>query len=77
VAEARIKRGMRCVTIEPRLSISAAKSEEWIPIRPATDRHFALGLCHVMVEEGLCDYNFLRKDTNAPYLVGADGYLRA
>ena len=73
VAKARIERGMRCVTIEPRLSISAAKSEEWIPIRPATDRHFALGLCHVMVEEGLCDYTFLRKDTNAPYLVGEDG----
>jgi anaerobic selenocysteine-containing dehydrogenase len=75
VAKARIERGMRCVTIEPRLSISAAKSEEWIPIRPATDRHFALGLCHVLVEEGLCDYEFLRKDTNAPYLVGDDGYF--
>jgi len=75
VANARIDRGMRCVTIEPRLSISAAKSEEWIPIRPATDRHFALGLCHVMVKEELCDYRFLRKDTNAPYLVGSDGYF--
>lgn len=73
VADARIKRGMRCVTIEPRLSISAAKSEEWIPIRPATDRHFALGLCHVMVKERRCDYEFLKKDTNAPYLVGPDG----
>ncbi len=75
VAKARIDRGMRCVTIEPRLSISAAKSEEWVPIRPATDRHFALGLCHVMVTEELCDYRFLRKDTNAPYLVGSDGYF--
>ena len=73
VADARVKRGMRCVTIEPRLSISAAKSEEWIPIRPATDRHFALGLCHVMVKEKRCDYEFLKKDTNAPYLVQPDG----
>ena len=73
VADARINRGMRCVTIEPRLSISAAKSEEWIPIRPATDRHFALALCHVMVKEKRCDYEFLKKDTNAPYLVGPDG----
>lgn len=75
VANARIDRGMRCVTVEPRLSISAAKSEEWIPIRPATDRHFALSLCHVMVAEELCDYRFLRRDTNAPYLVGPDGYF--
>jgi len=28
-----------------------------------------------MVEEELCDYKFLRKDTNAPYLVGEDGYF--
>lgn len=75
VANARRDRGMRCVTIEPRLSISAAKSEEWVPIRPATDRQFALSLCNVMVEEGLCDYEFLKKDTNSPYLVGDDGYF--
>jgi anaerobic selenocysteine-containing dehydrogenase len=75
VANARRDRGMRCVTVEPRLSTSAAKSEEWVPIRPATDRHFALGLCHVMVKEGLCDYKFFKKDTNAPYLVGPDGYF--
>jgi len=73
VANARINRGMRVVTIEPRLSTSGAKSEEWVPIRPATDRQFALSLCHVMTKEGLCDYRFLRKDTNAPYLVAPDG----
>ena len=75
VADARVNRGMRCVTVEPRFSISAAKSEEWVPIRPATDRQFALSMCHVMVNEGWCDYKSLRKDTNAPYLVGDDGYF--
>jgi len=75
VANARSNRNMRVVTIEPRMSTSAAKSEEWVPIRPATDRQFALSLCAVMTEEGLCDYNFLKKDTNAPYLVGEDGYF--
>jgi len=73
VADARIKRGMHLVTVEPRLSTSAAKSEQWVPIRPATDRQFAMGLSHVLVKEGLCDYRFLRKDTNAPYLIGPDG----
>ena len=75
MANARVDRGMHLVTVEPRLSSSAAKSDEWIPIRPATDRHFALGLCHVMVKEKLCDYEFLKKDTNAVYLVGPDGYF--
>jgi len=73
MARARVDRGMKLVTVEPRLSISAAKSDEWVPIRPATDRHFALGLCHVMIEENLYDAKFLKKDTNAVYLVGPDG----
>ena len=60
------------VAVEPRMSIAAAKAEEWIPIRPATDRHFAMSMSSVLVEEGLCDYEFLKKDTNAVYLVGDD-----
>lgn len=75
VARARVERNMRVVVVEPRLSIGAAKANEWVPIRPATDRQFALGLCHVLVYENLYDAKFLRKDTNAPYLVGPDGYF--
>ncbi|EMS78186.1 molybdopterin-dependent oxidoreductase [Desulfotignum phosphitoxidans] len=75
MARARVDRGMHLVTVEPRLSISAAKSDEWVPIRPATDRHFALGLCHVLINEKLYDEAFLKKDTNAVYLVGPDGFF--
>lgn len=74
MADARM-RGMKLVTIEPRLSSSAAKSDEWIPLRPCTDRQFALSMCKVMVDENLCDWKFLKKDTNAPYLVGPDQYF--
>lgn len=75
MAKARLERGMHLVVIEPRLSIGGAKADEWIPIRPATDRQFALGMCHVLVYEGLCDYKSLKKDTNAVYLVGPDGHF--
>ena len=75
VANARVERGMKVVTVEPRLSVAAAKANEWIPIRPATDRFFALGLCHELVNERLYDETFLKKDTNAPYLVGPGGYF--
>ncbi|MBN9460508.1 MAG: molybdopterin-dependent oxidoreductase [Burkholderiales bacterium] len=75
VANARVERNMRVVVVEPRLSIGAAKANEWVPIRPATDRQFALGLCHVLVYEKLYDAKFLKKDTNASYLVGPDGYF--
>ena len=75
VANARVERGMRVVCVEPRLSVAAAKADEWVPIRPASDKFFALGLCQVMVAEKLYDLAFLKKDTNAPYLVGPDGYF--
>ncbi len=75
VANARIERGMKVVVVEPRMSIGAAKADQWMPIRPATDRQFALSMCAVLVEERLYDVAFLKKDTNAPYLVGPDGYF--
>ena len=73
MADARV-RGMRVVTVEPRMSPAAAKADEWVPIRPGTDRAFILGLMHSLVlEHGLYDREFLQTRTNAPYLIGPDG----
>ncbi len=73
MADARMD-GMRVVTVEPRMSPAAAKADEWVPIRPGTDRAFALGLMHSLVlEHRLYDAEFLRTRTNAPYLIGPDG----
>ncbi|MBI4322117.1 MAG: molybdopterin-dependent oxidoreductase [Chloroflexi bacterium] len=75
MADARM-RGMRLVVVDPRLSVAAAKADEWIPIRPATDRAFVLGLMNVLVFElGIHDARFLKIQTNAPYLVGPDGFM--
>jgi anaerobic selenocysteine-containing dehydrogenase len=73
MADARM-RGMKVVTVEPRMSPAAAKADEWVPIRPGTDRAFILGLMHSLVlEHELFDREFLLERTNAPYLVGPDG----
>ena len=73
MADARA-RGMKVVTVEPRMSPAAAKADEWVPIRPGTDRAFILGLMHSLVlEHELYDREFLRDRTNAPYLVSPDG----
>ena len=73
MADARM-RGMKVVTVEPRMSPAAAKADEWIPIRPSTDRAFALGLMHSLVlEHSLYDREFLERRTNAPYLIGPNG----
>ena len=57
---------------------AGAKAHEWGPIRPGTDAALALAMIQVLLnEEGLYDKEFLRKYTNGPYLIAADGhYLR-
>ncbi len=52
-------RRARIVHVDPRLSVSAAKADEWVPIRPGTDGALALGLAHVIVSEGLYDKDFV------------------
>jgi anaerobic selenocysteine-containing dehydrogenase len=75
MADARM-RGMRVVTLDPRMSVAAAKADEWIPTLPGTDRAFVLGMAHVLIHElKQYDCEFLRERTNAPYLVQDDGLL--
>jgi anaerobic selenocysteine-containing dehydrogenase len=77
IAEARV-RGMKHVAVDPFLSPSAEKADEWIPIRPGTDAAFALAMLHVLLHElNVYDADYLEHHTNAPYLIGDDGlYLR-
>ena len=77
IAEAR-SRGMKLVIIDPICSPMASKADEWVPIRPGSDGALALSMIHVLINElGVYDRSFLQNQTNAAYLVGADGrYLR-
>ena len=77
MAEAR-DRGMKLVVVDPVCTHAASKADEWIPIRPGTDAAFALGVANSLINEQNCyDAEFLKKYTNAPYLVGPDGhYIR-
>ncbi len=76
-AEAR-ERGMKLVVFDPVCNIAASKADEWVPLLPGTDAAVALGLLNVIVNElGIYDAEYLKKKTNASYLVGEDGhYLR-
>ena len=42
----------RFVQIEPRLSLTAANADRWIPIRPGTEGLLALGIGQVILNEG-------------------------
>ncbi|MDP2935207.1 MAG: molybdopterin-dependent oxidoreductase [Dehalococcoidia bacterium] len=61
--EGRMK-GARLVTLDPRLSSTAAKSDEWLPIRPGTDGVVALAMANVIMQKGLHDLEFIRRWTN-------------
>jgi anaerobic selenocysteine-containing dehydrogenase len=41
------------VQIEPRLSLTGASADEWIPVRPGTEGVLALGFAHVILQEKL------------------------
>jgi len=53
----------KIVTVDPRLSVTASKSDEWVALRPGTDGALALGMAAVIVREGLHDERFLEEHT--------------
>ena len=77
MAEAKV-RGMKLVVFDPVCNNAANHADEWIPIKPATDGIVAIAMLNVIVNElGIYDAVYLKKKSNAPYLIGSDGhYLR-
>ncbi len=74
LAKAR-ERGMRIVVVDPRCSHEASLADEWVPIRPGTDLAFSLAMLNVLMHEiEVYDEPFLKRRTNAVYLIGDDGY---
>jgi anaerobic selenocysteine-containing dehydrogenase len=57
ILEARA-RGTKVVVIDPLKTYTAEKANEWIGLRPGTDGALALGMAHVIMEEGLYDTAF-------------------
>ncbi|MDD5058783.1 MAG: molybdopterin-dependent oxidoreductase [Sideroxydans sp.] len=66
------KNGAKVVAIDPRLSETASKADEWISIRPGTDLDFLLAMLKTMLEEELYDAEFLRQHSNMPFLTYRD-----
>jgi len=62
--EAITERGVKLVTFDIRLSNTASKSAEWVPIKPATDGAVVLAMTNVVLKEGLYDKEFIENWTN-------------
>jgi len=54
-------RGVKMVQVEPRLSSTAAKADQWIPVNPGTEGILALGIASAIVEAGLYKADFVNQ----------------
>lgn len=53
----------KLVVVDSRLNVTAAKCDEWIPIRPGTLGALALGMAHVLIKSGAVDESFVKNWT--------------
>jgi anaerobic selenocysteine-containing dehydrogenase len=59
---------------EPRLSATAAKADEWMPLKPGTDGALAVAIAHVLLTEGLWYKDFVGDffDGDNRFIAGQD-----
>ncbi len=56
-----IEKGAKLVVVDPYMSYTARKANEWIPIRPSTDGAMALAMSHVIIRDKLYDEKFVNE----------------
>jgi DMSO reductase family type II enzyme molybdopterin subunit len=78
IAEARY-RGATVVVIAPDYSPSTIHADIFAPVRIGTDAALALAMCQAVIEEKLIHRDFVREQTDLPFLVRTDTkkFLRA
>jgi anaerobic selenocysteine-containing dehydrogenase len=54
----------KVVVIDPRYSVTAAKADKWIPIKPGTDGILAMAIANVIIDENLYDQDFINRYTS-------------
>jgi anaerobic selenocysteine-containing dehydrogenase len=71
-------RGMKLVVFDPLCNNAATHADEWVPLVPATDLAVIIAMQNVIVNElDICDAEYLKHKTNAPYFISDDGrYVR-
>jgi len=60
---------------EPRLSATAAKADEWLPLKPGTDGALAVAIAHILLTEGLWYKDFVGDFTDSQNRFVAGQYV--
>ena len=58
--------GIPCIGIGPGNEDFAHTADEHVPIRPGTDGALACAIMHVLFRDGLADWPYLERYTDAP-----------
>lgn len=58
-----IDNGASLITVDPRFSVAASKSEHWLPIKPGTDIALLLAWMNVIINEQLYDRDYVERYT--------------
>ncbi len=71
--------GAQIVTIAPDYNASTVHADLWLPVNVGTDAALGLAMAQVMVSEGLHNEEFIREQTDMPFLLRRDTrrFLRA
>ena len=69
------------IVVDPRMTNLGRTAKYWLNLRPGTDNAMALGWCHIILEHDLVDWQFVKRWSNAPFVVVPDmeptGYTEA
>lgn len=57
------------ISVDPRMTNLGRTADYWLPLRPGTDNALALGWCNIILEHDLMDEQFIKRWTNAPFIV--------
>jgi DMSO reductase family type II enzyme molybdopterin subunit len=64
--------GTEVVTITPDFNASAMHSSKWLNPKPGTDTALAMAMVQVIIEEGAIEWDYVREQTDLPFLVRKD-----
>ncbi|MAF96306.1 MAG: dimethylsulfide dehydrogenase [Rhodospirillaceae bacterium] len=64
--------GAKIVTIAPDYNQTSIHADQWIPLNPGSDSFLAMSLVHALFKEKLYKEDFIRVQTDLPFLVRLD-----
>ncbi len=60
------------IDVDPRQTNLGRTAKYWLNLRPGTDNALALGWCNIILNHDLVDWKFIKRWSNAPFIVVPD-----